>query len=71
MPQLIIVERIDGTAVAWRCSDCRQNFSARGKLSAQERQKKVTAEFKAHIERDHMPEPAGGTAFTAGVSLPS
>jgi hypothetical protein len=60
MPQLIIVEKIDGTPVAWRCSDCRQNFSARGKLNAQERQKKVTAEFKAHIERDHMPERGSG-----------
>jgi hypothetical protein len=71
MPQLIIVEKIDGTPVAWRCSDCRQNFSVRGKLSAQERQKKVTAEFKSHIERDHTPEAAGGMAFAAGVSLPS
>ena len=53
MPQLIVLEKIDGTAISWRCSDCRQNFSARGKLTAQERQEKVTAEFKDHIEASH------------------
>jgi transposase-like protein len=71
MPQLIVLEKIDGTPVSWRCSDCRQNFSVRGKLTTQERQKKITAEFKAHIEASHKSEAvADGMAFTAGVPLP-
>jgi transposase-like protein len=71
MPQLIVVEKIDGTPVSWRCSDCRQSFSVRGKLTAQERQKKITAEFKAHIEANHKSKAvADGMAFAAGVPLP-
>jgi hypothetical protein len=71
MPQLVVVERIDGTPVAWRCSDCRQSFSVRGNLPAQERQKKITAEFKAHIEDGHKSEYRdGGMAFAAGMPLP-
>lgn len=53
MAELIIVDRIDGTPVAWRCSQCRQVFSALGKLTAEERRRKVNAEFKAHVRRDH------------------
>ena len=53
MPQLIAIEKIDGNPVAWRCSDCSQNFSARGKLTAKERLKKVTVEFKSHLEESH------------------
>jgi len=71
MPDLIVIEKIDGTPVAWRCSDCRQKFSVRGKLTAQERRKQVTAEFKAHLEERHKAgEPAGEVAFAAGVPLP-
>jgi hypothetical protein len=71
VPILIVVEKIDGNPVSWRCSDCRKNFSVRGKLTAQERQKKVTAEFKAHIEAIHKYEArASGVAFAARVSLP-
>ncbi len=71
MPQLIVVEKIDGTPVSWRCSGCRQNFSVRGKLTAQERQKKVTAEFKVHIEASHKSDArAGALAFAACVPLP-
>lgn len=71
MPQLIVLEKIDGTAVSWRCSDCRQNFSVRGKLTAQERQKRITAEFKAHIEASHESEArADGMAFAAGARMP-
>jgi len=71
MAELIVMERIDGSPVAWRCSDCRQKFSVRGKLTAQERCKQVTAEFKSHMEDRHN---AGGSAremaFAAGVPLP-
>jgi hypothetical protein len=71
MAELIVMERIDGSPVAWRCSDCRQKFSVRGKLTAQERCKQVTAEFKSHVEDRHN---AGGAAremaFAAGVPLP-
>jgi hypothetical protein len=70
MPQLIVTEKIDGNPVAWRCSDCSQNFSARGKLSAQDRLKKVSAEFKAHLEESHKAETAKPMAFAAAVPLP-
>lgn len=71
MPDLIVIERIDGNPVAWRCSDCRQSFSVRGKLTAQERYNRVTAEFKAHIDGRHKRmEPAGDMAFAARVILP-
>ena len=53
MPELIVTEKIDGNAVAWRCSDCCQDFAVRGKLTMQERQRKVTAEFEAHLEDSH------------------
>jgi transposase-like protein len=71
MPQLVVLEKIDGTPVSWRCSDCRQNFSVRGKLTTQERQKKITAEFKVHMDASHNYETrAGGLAFAACVPLP-
>ena len=71
MPQLIVLEKIDGTPVSWRCSGCRQNFSVRGKLTTQERQKRITAEFKTHIEASHESGArADGMAFAAGVRLP-
>ena len=71
MPELIVVEKIDGSPVAWRCSDCRQGFSVRGKLTTQERHRKVTAEFKAHVEESHKAESvANRMAFAAGVPLP-
>ena len=53
MAHLIVLEKIDGNPVAWRCSDCGQSFSARGKLTTQERHEKVTAAFKAHMEESH------------------
>jgi hypothetical protein len=71
VPHLIVVEKIDGTPVSWRCSDCGQNLSVRGKLTAQERQNKITAEFKAHMEASHKNQGvAGAMAFAAGVPLP-
>ncbi len=71
MPELIVVEKIDGSPVAWRCSDCYQAFSARGKLTAQERRRKVSAEFKIHMEERHNAEARpGGMAFAARVPLP-
>ncbi len=71
MPELIVVEKIDGSPVAWRCSDCRQGFSIPGKLTAQERHNQVTAGFKSHMEERHKGEErAGGMAFAAGVPLP-
>jgi hypothetical protein len=53
MPELIVLEKIDGNPVAWRCSHCRQRFSAYGKLTTQERHRKVTAEFEAHMGQNH------------------
>ena len=71
MPQLVVVEKIDGNPVSWRCSDCRQNFSARGKLTTQQRLQKVTAEFQTHLEENHKVETAARPmAFAAGVPLP-
>jgi len=71
MAELIVMEKIDGSPVAWRCSDCRQKFSVRGKLTAQERCKLVTAEFKSHMEERHKAGgPAREMAFAAGVPLP-
>ncbi len=70
MPELIAVEKIDGNPVAWRCSDCRQSFSVRGKLTAQERHRQVIAEFKAHMEERHTSkERAGDMALSARVNL--
>ena len=70
MPQLVVVEKIDGTPVAWRCSDCNQVLAARGKLTAEERLQKVNAAFKAHLEEIHKSEGGHAMAFAAGVPLP-
>jgi hypothetical protein len=53
MAHLIVLEKIDGNPVAWRCSACGQSFSARGKLTTQERHERVTSAFKAHMEESH------------------
>jgi hypothetical protein len=58
MPQLIVVEKIDGNPVAWRCSECRQTFSARGKLTMEERHRKVAGDFKIHMEECHKAQGA-------------
>jgi hypothetical protein len=58
MPKLIVVEKIDGNPVAWRCSICRQTFSVRGKTTTQQRLSQVTAAFSAHVEDDHKTEGA-------------
>ena len=70
MPALVVTEKIDGNPVAWRCSDCRQSFSARGKLTTQERRKQVTAEFKAHIKESHKAQcfSGSGVILTDGTS---
>jgi hypothetical protein len=70
MPQLIVTEKIDGNPVAWRCSECSQGFSARGKLTTQERNEKVTAEFKSHVEESHKGEKPRSMAFAAAAPLP-
>jgi hypothetical protein len=71
MPELIVMEKIDGSPVAWRCSTCRQKFSVRGKLTLQERQRQLGVQFKAHIEEGHKGEKCEHTmAFAAGVALP-
>lgn len=71
MLELIVIEKIDGSPVAWRCSDCRQKFSVRGKLTLQERHRQVTTEFKAHIEQRHKAEKlTHAMAFAAAVELP-
>jgi hypothetical protein len=59
MPELVVVEKIDGNPVAWRCSVCRQGFSVRGKFTANERTKQVNAAFRLHQEESH---PAKGAA---------
>jgi hypothetical protein len=53
MAELIIIDRIDGNPVAWRCSQCRQVFSVSGKFTTEERRNKVDAEFKSHLRRGH------------------
>ena len=71
MPELVVIEKIDGSPVAWRCSDCREKFSVRGKLTMQEKHRQVTTEFKAHLEERHKSEKrACEMAFAAGVALP-
>lgn len=65
------MEKIDGNPVAWRCSDCRQSFSARGKLTTQQRHDKVNAEFKLHLEESHKGEgTARPKAFAAAAPFP-
>lgn len=70
MAQLIVTEKIDGNPVAWRCSDCSQGFSARGKLTMQQRNNKVNAEFKSHLEESHKGESPRPIELAAAVSLP-
>jgi hypothetical protein len=72
MADLIVLEKIDGTAVAWRCSDCRQKFSVRGKFTSKERQKIINAEFSSHIEAGHKFQfsPAEMALAAASVSWP-
>jgi len=70
MPQLVVTEEIDGNPVAWRCSDCSLVFSARGKLTTKQRNDKVSAEFKSHVEENHKGESPRPMAFAAAVPLP-
>lgn len=70
MSQLIVTEKIDGNPVAWRCSDCSQRFSARGKLTTKQRNDKVNTEFKSHMEESHKSESPRPMAFAAAVPLP-
>jgi hypothetical protein len=69
MQRLVVVEKIDGNPVAWRCSDCRQSFSARGKLTTQERLEKVDMEFQSHMEESHKSAVARPMAFAPGIPL--
>jgi hypothetical protein len=70
MAQLVVMEKIDGNAVAWRCSACNQAFSAGRELNSQQRLDKVTAEFNSHMEERHKGETARPMAFAAAVPLP-
>jgi len=70
MSQLVVTEKIDGSPVAWRCSDCNQAFSAGRELNSQERLNKVMVEFKSHMEERHKGETARPMAFAAAVPLP-
>ena len=70
MAQLVVMEKIDGNPVAWRCSACNQVFSAVPELNSQERINKVTAEFQSHMEERHQGETARPMAFAAAVPLP-
>jgi hypothetical protein len=71
MPQLIVTEKIDGNPVAWRCSDCSLRFSARGRLTTQQRNDKVNAEFQSHVEEKHKGQTqATPKAFAAAAPLP-
>lgn len=58
MVELIVIDKIDGSPVAWRCSRCRQVFSIPGKLTMEERRRRVTVEFKAHIRKAHTTDEA-------------
>jgi len=58
MASLIVIDRIDGNPVTWRCSQCRQVFSVAGKLTTAERHRKITAEFRAHSQQVHATEEA-------------
>ena len=66
MAELIVISRIDGNPVAWRCSQCRQVFSVPGKLTVEERRKRVTTEFEAHSRSAH-----AGHATAAGTRQPT
>ena len=70
MPQLVVIEKIDGNPVAWRCSDCNHPFYGGRELNSQQRLDKVTAEFKSHIEDRHKGEAVKPMAFAAAVPLP-
>jgi hypothetical protein len=70
MPQLVVVEKIDGNPVAWRCSDCNQVLAARGKFTAEERLQKVNAAFKTHVEEVHKSESVRPMAFAAAAPFP-
>lgn len=70
MAQLVVMEKIDGSPVAWRCSACNQVFSAVRELSSQERLDKVMAEFKTHMEERHKGDAVRPMAFAAAVPLP-
>ena len=71
MAHLIVLEKIDGNPVAWRCSACGQNFYARGKLTTQERHDKVTSAFKAHTEESHKADASvRAMAFAATAPMP-
>ena len=70
MAYLVVVEKIDGTAVSWRCSDCQQKFSVRGKLTSTERQKIITVEFRAHNEASHKSQPSAEEMAFALAAVP-
>ena len=71
IPELIVLERIDGSPVAWRCSDCREKYFVRSKLTRRRDAGKFTAEFKVLIEERHKAEKcAHEMAFAAGAVLP-
>jgi hypothetical protein len=53
MAQLIVISKIDGNPVAWRCSDCGQVFSILGQLTTDARRKRVAGAFKAHLNQVH------------------
>jgi len=61
MPELIVIDRIAGTPVAWRCSQCREVFSMPGKFSTEERRRKVNVEFKDHLRRHHATREAAAS----------
>lgn len=70
MPELIVSDRIDGNPVTWRCSQCNHKFSVAGKLTMQERRRRVNAEFKAHLRQTHASgEAVAGTDRGPGADL--
>lgn len=70
MAELIVIDRIDGSPVAWRCSQCRQQFFIPGKLTTEERHRKVKAEFRAHSQQAHASEEADAKeSFRPGISV--
>ncbi|HLJ89929.1 MAG TPA: hypothetical protein VKZ53_24185 [Candidatus Angelobacter sp.] len=66
MAELIVISKIDGNAVAWRCSQCQQVFSMLGKLGTEERRRMVAALFKAHVRMAHRATTVASTDTNSG-----
>ena len=65
MQKLRIISRIDGQPVAWQCADCLYIFSfPSGRITAEERRRKLAQEFRTHVKQVHKPSDQGGLQKT-------